>query len=90
MVAILGMVGLHELIKVGSLERFGLECVVDVSAVVEDPELIGPWLLTGGLQPIIPEDGGEVPGFADDLLGGGARQVLPVFGSIQMRSIQVP
>ena len=30
-------------------------------------------------QPVVPEDVGEVPGFADDLLGSRAHEVSPVF-----------
>ena len=43
------MVARHEFVEVASLERLRLEGVVDVGAVVEDPELLGPGLLTGGL-----------------------------------------
>ena len=47
--AVPGVVAGHELVEVQAFERLGLEGVVDVRAVVEDPKLLGPRLLTGGL-----------------------------------------
>src|SRR5271166_6174319 len=43
-----GVIAGHELVEVGALERLRLERVVNVRAVVEDPQLLGPRLLTGG------------------------------------------
>jgi hypothetical protein len=60
----------HVRVEDGALERLGLESVVDVGAVVEDPELLGPRLLEGGLgveeqdvglHPLGVEDAGGEP-----------------------------
>jgi hypothetical protein len=49
LVAVLGVVALDELVEVGALEGLRLQRVVDVGAVVEHPEPLGPRLLLCGL-----------------------------------------
>jgi len=49
MVAVFGVVARHELIEVGALQGLGFERVMDVGAVVVDPQVFRPGLFTSGL-----------------------------------------